>query len=29
MREVRERMPAVGERIDRVIAERSPAGADA
>ena len=29
MREVRERMPSVGEQIDRVIAQRSHAGADA
>jgi CRP/FNR family transcriptional regulator, cyclic AMP receptor protein len=29
MRELRERMPAVGEQIDRVVAQRSPAGADA
>jgi CRP/FNR family transcriptional regulator, cyclic AMP receptor protein len=29
MREVRERLPAVGERIDRVIAARSHAVADA
>jgi CRP-like cAMP-binding protein len=29
MREVRERMPSVGEQIDRVIADRSPTGADA
>jgi CRP-like cAMP-binding protein len=29
MREVRQRMPAVGEQIDRVIAERSHASADA
>jgi CRP/FNR family transcriptional regulator, cyclic AMP receptor protein len=29
MREVRERMPAVGEQIDRVIAARSHASADA
>jgi len=29
MREVRERMPAVGERIDSVVAERSRAGASA
>jgi CRP-like cAMP-binding protein len=29
MREVRDRMPAVGEQIDRVIAERSHAATDA
>lgn len=29
MREVRERMPAVGEQIDRVIAQRTHARADA
>jgi len=29
MRQVRERIPAVGEQIDRVIAQCSPAGADA
>jgi CRP-like cAMP-binding protein len=26
MREVRERMPQIGEQIDRVVAERTPPG---
>jgi CRP/FNR family transcriptional regulator, cyclic AMP receptor protein len=29
MREVRERMPSVGEQIDRVISERTPASSEA